>query len=389
MPMYDIDVTWSGEQMKPWIAFLLCSSLLILGTLQARAAVSLATPEQDRYAKQAVPPSGKALIYVYRLDDARPQTSAGLWLNKRESGHLEPRTFGMWAAGPGRLEIRAGRADAMPLTISCEVGRIYFVQLAANADGSMNLRQVPYGTGRTEIRAARLVLDPAIAARALATAPKPATPVPPPAPAPERVVPAVRAAPLAKKAQAPRDRQIEVDSNEGRSGVTLIFKGGSFSLGSDAQNINAESSTGVSTAFQTTFSGSASAFGMEAEWRSRAGWAFGGEAMVHSHEFTTVPAVPLGQGDMRVVSVLVNAKKYFRPEAVVQPYLGAGIGIALVSMSGQLEGTTTGYSMQAMGGVAFRWEHVGIYTEAKYQANITSDVDASGLGLFAGMSVHF
>lgn len=374
--------------MKPWIAFLFGSSLLILSTTQAQAAVSLATPEQDRYAKQAVPPSGKALIYVYRLDDASPQTASGLWLNKRDSGHLEPRTYGMWAAGPGRLEVRAGRADAVPLTFTCEAGRVYFVQLAVNANGSMNLRQVPYGTGRTEMRAARLVLDPAIAARVVTAAPRPATPVPTPAPAPTKDAPAAKAAPVAKKAQAPRDHPVGDDTSAGRAGVTLIFKGGSFSLGSDVQNINAESG-GVPTSFQTTFGGSASAFGMEAEWRARNGWALGGEAMVHSHEFTTVPAVPLGQGDMRVVSVLVNAKKYFRSEAIVQPYLGAGIGIAVVSMSGQLEGTTTGYSMQAMGGVAFRWEHVGLYTEAKYQANITPDVDASGIGLFAGLSVHF
>jgi hypothetical protein len=120
--------------MKSWIAFLFGSSLLIVGTTQAQAAVQLATPEQDRYAKQAVPPAGKALIYVYRLDDGNPKVTPGLWLNKRDSGHLEPRTYGMWAAGPGRLEVRAGRADAAPLTITCEAGRIYFVQLVVNAD---------------------------------------------------------------------------------------------------------------------------------------------------------------------------------------------------------------------------------------------------------------
>jgi opacity protein-like surface antigen len=113
--------------------------------------------------------------------------------------------------------------------------------------------------------------------------------------------------------------------------------------------------------------------------------------MVHSHEFTAVSISPVssGTGDMQVITVLANAKKYFRPEAIVQPYLGAGIGIAAVSMSGHLEGTTTGYAIQAMGGVAFRWQHIGIYTEAKFQANKTPDVDASGTGLFAGMSVHF
>jgi len=368
--------------MKSWIAFLFGSSLLILGTTPTQAAVSLATPEQDRYAKQAVPPSGKALIYVYRLDDANPKATPGLWLNKRDSGRLEPRTYGMWAAGPGRLEIRAGRADAMPLTITCKAGRIYFVRLAVSKDGGVNLRQVSYGTGRNEMSRARLVLDPSIAARA-AAAPKPRAPVPVPAPEKKAAVP--KAAAVAKKPLESRDLPDQKTAND----VTLIFKVGSFALGSGTQNINAESSPGVTTSFQTTFGGSASVFGMEAEWRARNGWAFGGEATVRSHAFTTVPTGLLGKGDMQVVTVLFNAKKYFRQETIVQPYLGAGVGIAVVNMSGQLEGTTTGYSMQAMGGVAFRWERIGLYTEAKFQANKTPDVDASGSGLFAGMSVHF
>jgi len=372
--------------MKSWIAFLFGSLLLVLSTTQALAAALLATPEQDRYAKQAVPPSGKALIYVYRLDDANPKVAPGLWLNKRDSGRLEPRTYGMWAAGPGRLEIRAGRADAMPLTITCKAGRIYFVQLAVSKDGGVNLREVSYGTGRSEMSKARLVLDPSLAARG-AAAPKPGAPVPAPVPVP---------AP-AKKAAAPKTAAVAKKPPESGAlpdqktayGVTLIFKGGSFSLGNDAQNINAEDSPGVTTNYQTTFGGSASVFGMEAEWRARNGWAFGGEAIVHSHGFTTVPTGLFGTGDMQVVSVLANAKKYFRPEAIVQPYLGAGVGFAVVNMSGQLEGTTIGYSLQAMGGVAFRWERFGLYTEAKFQANKTPDVDASGTGLFAGMSVHF
>jgi opacity protein-like surface antigen len=375
--------------MKPWIAFLFSCLLMIFGTTQALAAVRLATPEQDRYAKQALPPAGKALIYVYRLADARLEMAPTLWLNKRNSGQLEPQTYGMWAAGPGRLEVRAGRVDAAPLTITCEAGRVYFVQLAVNADGRVNLRQVPYGTGRTEMRAARLVLDPAIAART-AVAPKPAAPIPAPAPAPAKEVAAVKEAPAAKQAKKPRDQPVGDDTSEGKAGVTLIFKGGSFSLGSDVQSISADVS-GVPTPFQTTFGGSATAFGLDAEWRTRNGWAFGGEAMVHSHKYTAVSLAPAssGTGDMQVVTVLANAKKYFRPQSIVQPYVGAGIGIAVVNMSGQLEGTTIGYSIQAMGGVAFRWEHVGIYTEAKFQANKASDVDASGSGLFAGMSVQF
>ena len=359
--------------MKSWIAFLLGSSLLIIGTTQAQAAVRLATPEQDRYAKQAVPPAGKALIYVYRLGDARPRTSPVLWLNKRNSGQLEPRTYGMWAAGPGRLEVRAGRVDATPLTITCVAGRIYFVQLAVNADGSVSLRQVPYGTGRTEMRAARLVLDPALAARA-AAAPKPVAPVPAPA--------AAKAKP-AKKPSARATREAgEVAAAKGTSGVTLIAKAGSFQLVSDTQPI-----LGVSRNFSTANM----AYGLEGEWRLENGFAFGLELFGHTQDYTTGG---VASGDMTVTNVFVNAKKYFRPGAIVQPYLGAGFGTASSSFSGAITGDAGGFALQGMTGVAFRWRHFGIYTELKYERAEVEDaagetVDVSGTGLFAGMSVQF
>ena len=100
-------------------------------------------------------------------------------------------------------------------------------------------------------------------------------------------------------------------------------------------------------------------------------------------------ALLLGQGEMQVVTVLFNAKKYFRPGSVVQPFLGAGLGLASVNMSGQLEGNTAGIAAQALGGLAFRWEHVGLYTELKYQLATTSDVDVSGAAFMVGLGLHF
>ncbi len=375
------------KSMMSGIVFLLFGGFfLVLALPQALAAVSLASPEQDRHAKQAVPPSGKALIYVYRLNDARPQTSPGLWLNKRASGQLEPRTYGMWAAGAGRLEVRAGRADATPLTITCETGRIYFVRLTVNADDSVSLRQVPYGTGRTEVGQARLVLDPATAAR-MAAAPMPATPVPPP-PAPVKETPVATAAPATRKVQAPKDEPAAEDTGEARSGVTLILKGGSFQLANDSQII---------ALANRSFSAASLAYGLEGEWRLENGFAFGGELFGHSQDYTTTGST--APGDMTVIAVFLNAKKYFRPGAVVQPYIGVGIGSATTDFSGAITGTAAGYALQGMTGVAFRWRHVGIYTELKYahaetegtntSTGLPEIVDASGIGLFAGMSVHF
>lgn len=373
------------KSIKSGNAFLFGGFILVLALPQALAAVSLASPEQDRYAKQAVPPSGKALIYVYRLNDARPQTSPGLWLNKRASGQLEPRTYGMWAAGAGRLEVRAGRADATPLTITCETGRICFVQLTVNADESVSLRLVPYGTGRTEVGQARLVLDPATAAR-MAAAPKPTAPVTPPAPVKE--TPVAKAPPATRKVQAPKDEPAAEDTGEARSGVTLIIKGGSFQLANDSQTI---------VLVNRTFSAASLAYGLEGEWRLENGFAFGAELFGHSQDYTTAGST--APGDMTVTNVFFNAKKYFRPDAVVQPYIGVGFGSATTDLSGAITGSAAGYALQGMAGVAFRWRHVGIYTEFKYahaetegtnaSTGLPEIVDVSGTGLFAGMSVHF
>jgi hypothetical protein len=362
--------------MKSGIAFVLASYLLVFALPQSLAAVPLASPEQDRYAKQAVPPSGKALIYVYRLDDGHSKVTPGLWLNKRNSGSLEPRTYGMWAASPGRLEVRAGRADATPLSFNCEAGRIYFVQLAVSQDGSAKLQQVPYGTGRKDIGQARLVLDPASAARAAAA------PVPP-APAPAAEVKTKQAAPAAKETRA----MGETPDTAGASGVTLIFKVGSFQLASSTQTI---------VFLNRNFSSANLAYGLEGEWRQESGLAFGLELFGHTQDYTTTASVE--SGDVGVNSAFINVKKYFRPGAIVQPYIGAGIGGASTNFSagsgGGITGSASGFAVQGMTGIAFRWQHVGIYTELKYERAEIEDaagqgVDASGTGLFAGMSVHF
>jgi len=361
--------------MKPGVTFLLGSVLLMLSLSPAQAAAILASPDQDQRAKQAVPPVGKALIYVYRLDDAGTGVVSGLWLNGRDSGQIEPRTYGMWAAGPGRLDIRAGKADATPLTLTCVAGRVYFVQLSVNKDQSVSLKQVAYGTGRTELGQARLVLDPALAAR-VAAAPKPAAP----AAAPAQKAPVIK--------EPVRARQISDDGEGVGGGVTLIAKVGSFKLASSPQTI-----VGLSR----DFSAAGVAYGLEGEWHLSNGFAFGLEVFGHTQEYTTA-APSLQSGDVTVTNVFINAKKYFRPDALVQPYIGVGLGSASVDFSadanGGITGSAGGFAVQGMVGVALRWQHVGIYSEFKYaraeiEDSVGQVVDASGSGLFVGMSVHF
>lgn len=370
------------------------SFLAVVFTLfsQSIFAATMATPEQDRQAKQAVPAPGKALVYIYRLNDS-DDSAPGIWLNGRASGSLAPRTYGMWAAGTGRLDIRAGAADAKPFSFTCEAGRVYFVQLSVNKDGGISLRQVAYGVGRTDLQQARLVLDPALAARAAAAA-KP-SPAPEPSPAPVvKKSPAVRETPKAAK-PAPTPRVVEEEEEQAVSGVTLIFKLGSFTLASESQRILGST---------RSFSATNVAYGAEGEWRFQNGFALGLEFMGHGQEYSTTGAT--GSGDMTVTSLLFNAKKYFRPSKVFQPYLGAGLGSMVTDFSpgdsggtAGITGSAVGFAFQGMAGVAFRWRHFGIYSEIKYVSAETEGtdavsgtketVDASGIGLFGGFNVQF
>jgi hypothetical protein len=321
--------------------------VLALFMQQVLAAVPIASAGADRRAKQAIPPAGKALLYVYRLDDRGPSLSPNIWLNTFEYAGLAPRTFGYWAVKPGRLDLRAGTSGSR-VTLRCQEGRIYFVRMTVAANGRADLRVVSYGSGRRDTSQARLIRDFRPSAR--------------PAPTPR-----------------PPSRQ---------TGVTLILKMGSFRLGDGSQNI---------LGAPLDFSSTATAWGLEGEWRIPSDFAFGLEVGSRSHSYTSV--VPGASGDMQVTSVYVNAKKYFRATPIVQPYVGAGLGAATTKFSGGVTGSASGFAAQAMTGVAFRWERFGVYTELKYQSARTRGtnastgasvpVDASGMGLYAGVDVHF
>jgi len=325
----------------------LATLALTLFVQHVLAAVPLASADADRRAKQAIPPAGKALVYVYRLDDSGPSLSATIRFNAHELIGLAPRTFGYWAVAPGRVDLRAGTSGS-PATLRCEQGRIYFVRMTVVANGRADLRAVSYGIGRRDTYRARLIRE---------------------------VQPVERSVPARERAA-------------GQTGVTLILKAGSYSLGSGSQSI---------LGFTRDFSATATAWGLEGEWRIPADFAFGLEAGGHSHSYTTAGAT--ANGDMRVTSVFANAKYYFRSAEIVQPFVGGGLGVATTDFSGAVTGSATGFAVQAMTGVAFRWEHFGLYTELKYQSAKTRGtdaatgasvpVDASGIGLYAGLGVHF
>ena len=167
--------------------------------------------------------------------------------------------------------------------------------------------------------------------------------------------------------------------------VAVIVKAGSFSVSKDRQTIdggNIELDDGAS-----------GVFGIEGEWRQTNGLALGIEYLQYEND-VGAPSV-VGSGTMDTSVVLFNAKKYFNPTATVNPYIGAGLGAVSVDFSGDIiTGSAGGFALQAIGGIEFRWDKVGLYTELKaLHAEAEDDAGekakAGGSGVFAGVSISF
>jgi len=308
------------------------------------------------------PPSGKAQVYVFRTDDANAKTTPGLWLNNRHGGSLAPRSYRVWVADPGPLEIHTGRmderqVDTMLLTLRAEAGQTYYVRLRLNRQGEMELRQLSADAGRAGLRGLHRLqdMDPA------AVAAPSAAPLPHVAPAPA----------------AGPDRRI-----------TLRFKAGGFRLSNSTQDIG-----GASRDFADT----GAAYGIEAEWRADDGLALGLELFRYSEDYTTSGSAI--SGNMTVTGFFFNGRKYFRTSSPAQPFLGIGVGQATADFSGDsggLTGSIEDLALQVSLGLVYRWQRLGVVAELKnlrseiqYGQGNQAKVDPSGIGLFAGVDVQF
>jgi opacity protein-like surface antigen len=167
--------------------------------------------------------------------------------------------------------------------------------------------------------------------------------------------------------------------------TAVIIKTGQFTLSKDSQVILNEplqfddSSTGV--------------FGAELEWRMKDGISLGGEVTLYQNDWVSTLS-PLNSGAVDTVIVMFNAKKYFAVSEIVHPYVGAGVGVAVTDFSGAITGNSSGLAIQAVGGIEFRWDKFGLYTELKALSADTEDdlneeVDVSGTGVFVGLSIFF
>jgi outer membrane protein W len=171
--------------------------------------------------------------------------------------------------------------------------------------------------------------------------------------------------------------------------IALIAKTGSFKMANGNQVVGGSANT-----YDTT---SKPVFGMEIEWRSRAGLGLGGEVFYYKNDLIENATALTAQ--QKVLAAMLNGKYYFRAADWFYPFVGAGIGYAAASYGGSLTGGASGLAFQGLAGMEFRFEGVGLYAQFKYLAATTEgtlkstgakeNVKVGGSGVLAGVSILF
>jgi len=362
-------------------ARIFCFGALIVSHLASAAVPVLGSTSESRYAREATPAKGKAIIYIYRRHDDPAGLSPPIWLNTFEVGRLLPGTFTAWQLSPGRLEIRTEGVAPSTLRVTSETGKVYLIRVSVtqSAQGpSAKLVRIAPEAGRADMASTQLIKNPReVSETAALVPPPPSSPKPAAAPPPEPSPP-----PAPAKADAEPEAPVGPLSP---GGFALLLKGGQFTLSNDRQEIG-----NVDRDVDDKASG---VYSIEAYYQFRNGFAVGIEYMGYSSEIST-PGYS-DKNDIDVTTVFVNGKKYFRTDSHFQPYIGAGLGGTSTDVSGPtINGSTSGFSYQAMVGAEYRGKTFGVFGEYKYiNADTESDnnekIDLSGSGFFAGISLHF
>jgi len=201
--------------------------------------------------------------------------------------------------------------------------------------------------------------------------------------------PAARSASPARPAAQPAARQaaaapkISPAIEPGRkSEFALIASGGSFKMANGSQVV-----AGLASIYDTT---SRAVYGLEAEWRSKAGVAVGGEVFHYQNDLV---AAGIPNAQQEVLVIMLNGKYYFRAANWFYPFVGVGVGYANATFSNGFTGETKGMAYQGLGGAEFRFKQVGLYLQYKYLSSTTGDpgkeVKIGGRGILAGLSFAF
>jgi len=372
----------------------LCASRSMSGALLLTALCGLfsALPAHAQEAAwRATPPPGRALVFVFRNDRVPLTAQVPVVVNTELVGELANGTFVTATVSPGNTYLRIGDRLLSTLYFVAAANQSYFVRVDATYGLSLvrtDVQLVGETEGRRSLEQSRYV---GRAPSAVAAAPRPpqpsVTPAPPPPPpsvAPVPPPPPPIVAPTPAAAQPAPEPAVSTPTEPGReSEFALIVSAGTFKLANGNQTV-----AGLPSTYDTT---SKSVFGIEAEWRSGAGFSVGGEVFSYKNDLVSTAANPNAQQE--VLAFMVNGKYYFRAASWFYPFVGAGIGVAKATYSGGFTGDATGLAYQGLAGMEFRFKPIGVYVQYKNLSAKTGDsgneVKVGGSGFLAGISISF
>ncbi|HEX9192938.1 MAG TPA: outer membrane beta-barrel protein [Burkholderiales bacterium] len=342
-----------------------CLSLgyaFLLGALCGLFSAPLAHAEEEA---QATPPPGKALVFVFRSEREPVAVQVPVLVNLEYVGELANGTFVTATVNPGRTHLRVGDRVLTIMSLEAAADQSYFVAVEALpglTPARTEMRLVSETEGRRSLAQSRFVgVTPATMSAARRAEP-PSEPA------------------RARQPAAARERYVPAEPGRGWD-FALIASGGAFKLANADQVV-----AGLASAYDTT---SKPVFGVEAEWRSKAGFAVGAEVFSYKNDLVAAGT----SGQQEVLAIMVNGKYYFRAASWFYPFVGAGAGRAEASYSGGLTGKASGPAYQGLAGMEFRFERVGLYVQYKYLASTTGDtgqeVKVGGRGVLAGVSISF
>jgi opacity protein-like surface antigen len=388
--------------MNPLCACRSVSGALLLTALGALFSGAPAHAQDDL--RRAIPPPGRALVFVFRVDRVPVTAQVPVVVNKELVGELANGTFVAATVSPGRTELRIGVRLVRTLTFVAAANQSYFVRVQA-LDGrtpvQLEAQSVSEPEGRRSLAQSRFVgVAPAVVIPPVVTPPVVTPPVvAPPVAAPQVVAPVVVTPPVVAPApptekpsyaaEPPATQPVtapEVSApTEPRreSAFALIANAGTFKLANENQVV-----AGFASTYDTT---SKSVFGIEAEWRSKSGFALGGELFSYKNDLVSTATIPDAQ--QKLVAIMLNGKYYFHAADWFFPFVGVGVGQAKASYSGGLTGNATGLAYQGLAGMEFRFKPVGLYVQYKNLASKSgttgNEVKVGGSGILAGVSISF
>ena len=309
------------------------------------------------FADTGAAPPGKALVYVIQ---GETQNFANLLVsvNGRRLESLPKNSYVAFVAEPGTHEIStaAGGRAATPLTVAADT--VYYLSQRVSADGMPTHRVLSQAEGRALLNTYRAVRTEALTIGAPASSSQP--------------VSTASVASAAPATPSPR-----------RGNFALTAKAGDYTLSEGTQRW-----LGFSTQVKTKAS---SVFAVGGEYELENGFAIAPEILLFKTTWTQSNGAV---GSFNATVVTLNGKMYLASGDTFRPFIGAGVGAAATSFSGDITGNSGGAAFQLFAGAELRFNQVGLYLEYKTVSAETEDdnsnvIDVSGKGAFAGIGIRF